>query len=145
MVSKDVLAQYTSIKKEIEEIEDRIAKTEKELDRLLKEGTVIDKVMGGEGGIKPYTIEGMPVPAISRKKTLLMSRKRTLTELECDLLSATNEVEEFLSNVDDSIMRRVIDCRFLKGLTWEETARQIGSGSSGDSLRVSFDRFMKKF
>lgn len=143
MISKEVLSQYTSIKQEIDEVTEKILKLEEQILKIEEEGSVKDKVMGGEGGNKPFQIEGFPYPEYSRKKTLLYSRKTTLEILKDDLLEKTNEVEEFISSLDDSRMRRIIDMRFLQGKSWLGVANAIG-GVTADSVRMEFERFLKK-
>lgn len=58
MKKKNALSQYADLVREIEEVEQRIKKTEKDLQRLIDEGEVTDMVKGGEGGIQHYTITG---------------------------------------------------------------------------------------
>ena len=82
MVTKEILIQYSDLQEEIKEVRQRIEKTEKQIERIEKEGAVCDKVMGGNGGLQSFKIKGFPYPEYSRKKTLLYSRKATLTSLE---------------------------------------------------------------
>lgn len=144
MVSKEVLIQYCDLQEEIKEVRQRIDKTEKQLERIEQDGNVIDKVMGGEGGLQSFKIEGFPYPAYSRKKTLLYSRKATLTNLEMELLETLNKVEEFIASIDDSRIRRIINLRFIEGLSWNKVADRIGGGNTEDSVRKAFTRFMEK-
>lgn len=144
MVNKEILIQYSDLQEEIKEVRQRIDSTERQIERIEKEKTVCDKVMGGEGGLQPFKIEGFPYPEYSRKKTLLYSRKATLTSLEMELLETLNQVEEFIANVDDSRMRRIINLRFIEGLSWNKVADHIGGGNTEDSIRKAFARFMEK-
>lgn len=143
MVTKEILIQYSDLQEEIKEVRKRIEKTENEIKRIESDGAVCDKVMGGEGGFQPFKIEGFPYPEYSRKKTLLYSRKATLTELEMELLETLNQVEEFIASVKDSRMRRIITLRFIENFTWNQVADRIGGGNSEDGVRMSFERFMK--
>ncbi len=144
MVSKEILIQYSDLQKEIKEVRQRIDKTERQIERIEKEGTVCDKVMGGEGGLQSFKIEGFPYPDYSRKKTLLYSRKATLTSLEMELLETLNQVEEFIASVDDSRMRRIINLRFIENLSWNKVADRIGGGNTEGSIKMAFQRFMEK-
>ena len=144
MISKEILIQYSDLQEEIKEVRQRIEKTEKQIERIEKEGAVCDKVMGGEGGLQSFKIEGFPYPEYSRKKTLLYSRKATLTSLEMELLETLNQVEEFIASVDDSRMRRIINLRFIENLSWNKVADRIGGGNTEDSIRMAFNRFMEK-
>lgn len=143
-ISKEILVQYCDLQEEIKEIRMRIEKTERQIEKIESEKTVLDKVMGGEGGLQPFKIEGFPYPQYSRKKTLLYSRKATLTNLEMELLETQNQVEEFIANLQDSRMRRIISLRFIENLSWNKVADKIGGGNTEDSVRKAFSRFMEK-
>ena len=142
MVTKQVIIQYTDLQKECKELRQRIEKLEQQIAQIESDGTVVDKVMGGDGGLQPFKIEGFPYPSYSRKKTLLYARKATLSELELELLETVNSVEEFIKSVDDSHMRRIITLRVVDGLSWNKVADRMGGGNTEDSVRKAFDRFV---
>lgn len=144
MVTKNILIQYSDIQKEIKEVRERITQTEKQIQKIEKEGAVIDTVSGGMGGIQHFKIEGFPYPEYSRKKTLLYSRKATLTSLESELIEIINQIEEFIASVDDSRMRRIINLRFIENLSWNKVADKIGGGNTEDSIKKAFYRFMEQ-
>ena len=144
MVSKEILIQYSDLQEEIKEVRQRIEQTERQIERIEQEKTVCDKVRGGEGGLQSFKIEGFPYPEYSRKKTLLYSRKATLTSLEMELLETLNKVEEFIASVGDSRMRRIINLRFIENLSWNKVADRIGGGNTEDSIRMAFNRFMER-
>ena len=142
-ISKDVLIQYSDLQKECKEVREKIEKLEKQIDRIEKDGNVIDKVRGGDGGIQSFKIEGFPYPEYSRKKTLLYARKATLASLEMELMETLNQVEEFIARVDDSRMRRIITLRFIDNLSWNKVADRIGGNNTEDSVKKAFYRFME--
>lgn len=144
MVTKEILTQYSDLQKEIKEVRQRIEKTEKQIKKMEKDGTVIDKVMGGEGNMQPFKIEGFPYPEYSRKKNLLYSRKAILANLEMELVETINQIEEFIASLNDSRMRRIINLRFIDGLSWNSVADCIGGGNTEDGVRMAFNRFMEK-
>lgn len=144
MVSKEILIQYSDLQEEIKEVRKRIEQTERQIERIEREKTVCDKVMGGEGGLQSFKIEGFPYPEYSRKKTLLYSRKATLTSLEMELLETLNKVEEFIASVDDSRMRRIINLRFIERLSWNKVADRIGGGNTEGSIKMAFQRFVER-
>ena len=144
MVSKDILVQYSDLQEEIKELRERIRKTEDQIARIEADGNVADSVSGGDGGIQHFRIEGFPYPEYSRKKTLLYARKATLTSLEMELLETLNQVEECIASVNDSRMRRIINLRFIEGLSWNKVADRIGGGNTEDSVKKAFYRFMER-
>lgn len=144
MISKEVLIQYSDLQEEIKEVRERIAQTEKQIEKIEEEGSVSDMVTGGNGGIQHYKIEGFPYPEYNRKKTLLFSRMTTLANLEIELLETLNQVEEFIASVTDSRMRRIITLRFIDGLSWNKVADRIGGNNTEDSVKKAFYRFMEE-
>ena len=143
-VTKGVLVQYTDLQTERKEVREKIEKLEKQIKTIENDGNVADKVRGGDGGLQSFKIEGFPYPEYSRKKTLLYMRKATLSELEMELIETLNEVEEFITTIKDSHMRRIISLRVVDGLSWNKVADRIGGGNTDDSVRKAFDRFMEK-
>ncbi len=143
-IAKKVLIQYSDLQQEVAEVRRKISQAEKQIEQIEREKTVYDKVLGGEGGLQSFKIEGFPYPKYSRKKTLLYSRKATLARLEMELLETRNKVEEFIAGIDDSRMRRIISLRFTDGLSWNEVADCIGGGNTAGSVKMAFQRFMKK-
>lgn len=141
MVTKNILVQYSSLQEEIKEVRDRIVQTEKQIQKIEKEGTVLDKAPRGTTDI-PHQIEGFPYPEYNRKKTLLYARKATLTSLELELMETVNQIEEFIAGLDDSRIRRIINLRFIENLSWGKVAARIGGGNTEDSIKKMFYRFM---
>lgn len=141
-MDKKILVQYADLQQEVIEIREKVEKLEQQIDKIESEGAVIDKVMGGEGGLQPFKIEGFPYPEYSRKKTLLYARKATLSELELELLETLNEVESFISSINDSHIRRIVSLRVVDGLSWNKVALKMGGGNTEDSVRKAFDRFV---
>ena len=41
-------------------------------------------------------------------------------------------------------VQRIIRFRYFKGMSWEETAKRMGRGSTGDGIRKELDRFFEK-
>ncbi len=142
--TKEVLAQYCDLRKEIEEVRQRIKKIGQEIGRIEKEGKVVDVVRGGSGGNQHYKIEGFPYPEYKRMTNLLRAKKAILSGLEMKLLEMLNQVEEFIANLDDSRMRRIISLRFIDNLSWNEVADCIGGGNTAHSIKKAFYRFMEQ-
>ncbi len=141
-IEKEVLIQCADIRKEIEEVRQRISKLETQIARIKKEGTVTDKVSGGSGR-QHFTIEGFPHPEYNRKKTILYMRKQRLEKLETTLLEKLSQAEEFIEGITDSRMRRIVSLRCVENLSWREIASRIG-GNTEDSVRMAFNRFIEE-
>ena len=144
MVTKKVLDEYIDLQKEIEETREKIKRVEVEIKKLEKQGTVFDTVSGGDGGIQHYKIEGFPYPEYTKKKTLLYVRQANLTDLELKLIETINNIEIFISQIEDSFMRRIINLRFIEKLSWGEVANRMGGYNNEDNIKKAFYRFMEK-
>lgn len=142
-VSKEILNQYTNLQKECKEVREKIDKLEKQIEKIEDEGAVIDKVRGGEGGLQSFRIEGFPYPEYSRKKTLLFARKAKLSDMELELLEKVNMVEEYISSLSDSHIRRIISLRVVEGLSWGKIAIKMGGNNTEDSVRMCYNRFIE--
>lgn len=142
-MTNELLLQYASLRKEIPEVKEKIAKLERDIENIEAGETVVDSVSGGNGGKQHFRIEGTPYPEYSRKKTLLYARKATLELLEEDLSRKTNEIEEFIAHVPDSRIRRIINLRFVEGLTWNQVADRIGGGNTDESVKKMYQRYIK--
>jgi hypothetical protein len=140
-LTKDILVQYCDLKEEIKDIRRRIATKEREIAKIEEEGEVVDFVKGGYGGTQRYKISGFPYPEYSRKKTILCLYKAQLENAELDLLTMTNDVEEYIQSLTDSRIRRILRFRFIDGLRWFQVAQRMGGMASEDSVKKEFQRF----
>lgn len=144
MILKSVLKQYIDLQEEIKETKARIERTEKQIQKIENNGTVIDSVTGGSGGIQRYKIEGFPYAEYGKLKERLYTRKATLQSLENEVMDKIGEVETFIASIEDSRMRRIISFRFIDGMSWRNVAMNIGGNNNEDSVRMAFNRFMEE-
>ena len=157
-ISKDILVQYPDLVKEVQETKDKITKLEHQIANIEKQlvainegGHVKDKVKGGLGGIQNFNIEGFPEreyqqkrKQLQDKKNMLNVRKRTLDKQETKLLQMVSDIEEFLNGIEDSFIRRIINLRVIEQLSWNKVADKMGGYNTEDSVRMTFERFLKK-
>lgn len=134
----------------IDNLEMQIEKLKKRISEMESGEVVKDKVKGGLGGIQSFTIEGFPNKEYSQKKSSLMAkqlllnqRKAALQEQEVELIKMTKEVEKFIHEIKDSRIRRIINLRFIDGLSWFKVSEKIDKNSTADGVRMEFNRFMK--
>ena len=139
---KDILSQYCDMRQEINDKRVSIDRIEKQISKIEEEGEVIDSVVGGNGGTQHFKIKGFPYPEYSRKKTILRIRKARLEEMEMNLLEQTNLVEEYINNVGDSRIRRIINFRFIENLSWVQVAHRMGNHHTEESCRKAIERFL---
>lgn len=143
---KEALIQYCDVKEEVKDIHVRIENLEEQIEKMEDRGySVKDSVKGGTGGIQHFIIEGYPYPEYTRKKTLLSIRRQQLAERELKLLELTNEVEQYINELQDSRIRRMITYRFLDNLSWVQVAYRMGNNHTADSCQKAVERFLKKY
>ena len=63
------------------------------------------------------------------------------------LKNKKQEVEKFVERITDDRVRRIVDIYFMQPAygekpTWEDVARQMDDGSTGDACRMKFIRYM---
>lgn len=142
-VKRTALEQYIDLKKEIEEIEVRIQRLQKKLDRINKEGNVRYAVKGGDGGLQTFHIEGFPVAEEDETKFLISKNIRILNERKAKAEELVVEVESYINQIDDSRMRRMITLRYVEGHQWWRVAEKMGKGYTEDSCKKQMERFIK--
>ena len=64
------------------------------------------------------------------------------------LKSQKQEIEDFVASIADDRVRRIVDIYFLSPAygekpTWEDVAKQMDDGSTGDACRKKFERYME--
>ena len=141
---KHTLLQYIDLQQEKEEIQKRINKLNKRLERINEEGNVKDAVKGGMGGLKTFHIEGFPVADEDETRYLLNKNIRLLSQREHEIKEKTVQVEEYLNTINDSRMRRMITKRYIEGKQWWKVAEEMGKQYTEDSCKKQMERFLKK-
>ena len=55
------------------------------------------------------------------------------------------KTQKFIYSIDDSRTRQIFELRYIKGLTWTQTAQQMGGYVKSDTIRMIHDRYFKKY
>ncbi len=134
-MTRQKLKQFRHLKSEIRLIQEQIAAVEAEI--------ITDKVTGSDPEHpwteRHYIIRGLPG---ERNEKLLRLRDR-LERRKSDLQDLRAEIFEWVEGIEDSLLRQVIILRHVNGLSWRKVAREIGAGTTWDSLRKMHDRFIE--
>ena len=80
-MTKEILKQYTDLQQECDEVREKISTLEQQIIKIEQEGTVLDKVSGGVGGLETFVIEGFPYPEYNRKKRCFIQGKQHYANL----------------------------------------------------------------
>lgn len=139
---KKLLSQYNSLIKEINELNREIERLER-----LECNHEIDSVKGSNPYFpyqpRNFKIEGYNIleeerinNRLIRKKGILIRRKSKCEELKL-------EIEEFISNIPDSLTRRVFRYRYVDELEWLPIARRIGRNDESYPRKMIHDRYLE--
>lgn len=124
-MTKELLSQYVDLQKEIADTKKEIASTEDDIAKLLEEGTVVDKVKGGFGGIQGFKIEGFPQKEYDRRKNLLHSKRNRLFKKQNDLIEITEEIESLIDSIPKSRDRQIMRLTFIENRTQQQIADKL--------------------
>lgn len=125
IVSKELLKQYAYLKIEIDLVNKHIKDDEDKIAQLIEEGTVVDKVKGGEGGIQGFKIEGFPQSEYDRRRRLLSARVAKSKERENRLLEIVTVIEEQINEIPDARERLVMQKYYLENKKQREIAKEL--------------------
>ena len=151
-MDKNILEQYLELKEEIRDLQDRIDRDERRLEKIRKEGVVSDTVKGtrSDGTFGPIKITGYPIPEHNQVKNMIKKRVAKLHILEDDLQNAINEVDELIGKVPKSDLRMIFRFRYLDDMTWAAVALNMNDRFpkrrikyTEDSCRMRHDRYLE--
>lgn len=143
-----MLAQYTELLKEREDIRRRLRRTEARLEKIEEGGYLVaDSVTCGKRGKKPLgtkVIRGIPFPELKELRRRLGIQKAQLERAEAAITENVRAVEEYIQGITDSRMRRLLRYRYLDGFGWTEVAIRMGGRHTAESCRKSVERFLQE-
>lgn len=139
----DRLKEYGAMLDEREDLRRRIARDERKLIEL--EGSIVsDSVKGtrSDGTYGSIRVSGLPDRDIEIVRERLRARKKRYTELLEKLDEGIDDVEEFISGLDSSMIRMILRMRYVDRETWEKISRRFEK--SPDWSKVKIYRFFKE-
>ena len=93
-------------------------------------------------------LDGMPKAQSGDKVSSLAAKavdlERKIQDLREQLLDAETEIMEYISGIDDSLIRQIIYCRCVCCMSWSRVAHKVGGGNTADTCRKAYSRWMKK-
>lgn len=128
-MTKEELKQYRSICAEIQEI-----------DIKLKDSTVYGTVSGSDSEF-PYVKRTISVGGVTSTKDNI----RLLTRLD-RLKKQKRSIEKFIYNIDDSLIRRIFEYRYITGnkiMSWQKIAFKIGEHDEQYPRKIH-NKFLEK-
>ena len=132
---KQTLRQYNSIREEIKELRREIAKLERQ------EKYATDKVAGSDDQF-PYAKKHFTISGIVEDKNLIRKKEILIDRLKkCEKIKI--EIDKFITEIPDSLTRRVFRYRYIEGLTWLQIAYRIGKHDESYPRKVIHDRYLE--
>lgn len=144
-MSKDVLEQYVFIKKEIADLERRIAESNKKIRQLEKE-VVCDVVTGSRDdlSIGKIKVRGIAEREIDKQWERIRNYTDRQQQFKEKLQDMILKIEDFIQQIPDSEVRYIARLRFTDNLEWRQVAKRMGVGYSDDYCRQKLNRYMKR-
>ena len=144
-MSKDVLEQYSCIKKEIADLERRIAEGNKKIRQLEKE-IVCDVVTGSRANLSigKITVRGIAEGEIDKQWNRIRAYTDRLQHFKEKLKDMIVQIEDFIESIPSSEVRQMARLRFIDDLEYKGVAKEMGPGYTDDCCRQKLGRHLKK-
>ena len=81
-------------------------------------------------------IERLTAEIIDLEELLRLSREKRVVEKQ--------RLERYISQVEDSLTRQVMELKFNAGLSWNEIAARLGPGYTVGSLKMMLSRYLER-
>lgn len=128
-----LLKQYKDLCREIKELENYIKKLE---NRNVSD--IVSDIVAGSNNEFPYQIVNFKIEGLAhtdKLRKVLVERK-----VKCEQLKI--KIEEFISDIPDSITRQVFQYRYIDGLGWQVIAYRIGKHDESYPRKVIHDKYL---
>ncbi len=95
------------------------------------------------------SLSGMPngtrtESALEKKSERIFELERVIEDKIRRAEAERIKIERFISTVDDSLMRMILTCRYVKLMSWQQIAFRVGGYNTADSVRMMCVRFLEK-
>lgn len=130
-MTKEELSQIYYLNREIKMWKDELNRLE--CQSLLKGQQLTGMPNGGGSGDK--------VGDLAVKKTdiqLIIEEKLKEIQLQRE------KIIEYISGIEDSLMRQIVFYRNVSCMSWRQVAAEIGGKNTEDGVRKLYDRFLEK-
>lgn len=125
-MKREQLEDYRSKKGEIKELEYRLQHLG-EGDSMVGNDVIFDYRSGFP---IPQSVVGTDWDKVTRTENRCKSRIQKL-KTECD------EIEQFVEDIEDSVMRRIIRMYFIDGMSQENVAKSVGYSRGRVSQKIN--------
>ena len=123
-----------------------LEETEAEIKKLEGKRRVVQDKVKGSNPEWPYEKRSFSLGGVieTGADSDRLRHERWLREIQREAANDLKlQVEEWMLTIPFR-MQRIIKYKFFNGLNWEEVAKLMGRQVTGDSIRMEFNRFMRK-
>lgn len=143
-MTREELSQYRKISKEIQLLQEQLARQEKELNQIKACG-----VVRGSSPAFPYVLHDIPVPGGEIcNRTLRSEYRLTLRHLKQRLRERQRELrrlDNYIASIEDAELRQIFMLRYVfTNCSWLQIARKMGPEHNAEALRKRHDRYLEK-
>jgi len=131
MTNKE-LSQIYYLKKEMKFIIERLEELQT---RATKVTSNISAQPTGSGGFAGASFENNVDKRIELEKRLAELKQRINTE--------TLRIQDYIYNIDDSLMRMIITLRCINCYSWVKVAMTIGGNNTADGVKMMYHRYIR--
>lgn len=93
------------------------------------------------------TISGVSYSGTISNKTGLAAdiadSRNILIAKQCVAAIEYNRIMRYITGVKESFIRRILEARYIDGLSWQGVADKIGGNNTADSVRMAVNRFLR--
>lgn len=139
-LNKEILNEYVDACELIKETEKDIARLQR------RKQTIVTGNVKGSMHDFPYAETHFKVAGAAYTYSddkQLRTEEKLLEERKAKAEELKTEVEAWMNTIPMR-MQRIIKYKFFEGMSWEQVAAGIGKQATGDSVRIEFQRFMRK-
>jgi len=112
---------------------------ERELNELIQASQVKSQVITD----MPFTPGGVS-DNVAETAVQIIAHTEMVEAMRLKIQRQINEVDKYISSLDDSFLKQIIQYRCCKLMTWDRVAAMIGAGTSADSCRMYYNRKIPK-
>ena len=125
-MTRQRLEQYRALKHEI-----------RMLDERLRSAALVSDSVRGSYAEPPYTEHTITITGVDQAALHRLERKRLRARAE------RLAIERFIDGIEDSLVRIILEERYIHGHSWAQVAMVAGGANTGESVRKIARRFLQ--
>jgi len=140
MTIKELLEEYRFLINEVKQLSHRLERLQN-----TKSHIVTDTVKGSSHQ-NPYHERIIPITGISKKHIETVERvETTIKKRIARTRESIAKIEEFIAAIPRSDIRQSVECYYMRGMTWADTAKEVYKHATEDTPRKAVERYLSEF